>query len=108
MDSKEKTNIAPDESPSLGEVARRVGGVLANLVPNSKPLYRDRLKARAEPNFSMPAGGAGATAEGEIIHNLDAQREKRGAGIRDAEPPRNLATGAPARNLDALRKKKTA
>ncbi len=114
MDSEEKTNIArPNvarkEPPSFGEVARRVGGALANLVPNSKPFYRERLDARAEPSLSMPQEGEDAEAEDEVVFSLDVQRAKRGGGgTRDLESPDEPLSDRQTRSLDALRKKKSA
>ena len=108
MDSGEKQNIAQKQTVSFGDVARRVGGVLANLVPNSRPLYRERLEGRAEPSLSMPPEGQDAGAEDEVIHSLDAQRKKRGAEKRELDSPHESPTEKRARSLDALRKKKSA
>lgn len=110
MDSGEKSNVAQKKPSSLDGVARRVGGALANLVPNSKPLYRERLDARAEPSLSMPQEGEDAEAEDEVVFSLDVQREKRGGGrkTRDHDSRHEPLTDRQARSLDALRKKKRA
>ncbi|MCH8183715.1 MAG: hypothetical protein IID55_11075 [Proteobacteria bacterium] len=93
----------------MGGVVRRVGGALANLVPNSRPVYRERLEARAEPSLSIPQGDEDAVAEAEVVLSLDARRKKRGGGgTRDLESPREPLSDRQARSLDALRKKKSA
>lgn len=97
MDSGEKPDSAQGEPVSFGEVARRFGGALANLVPNSRPIARQRPEEHEEPRFSLdPTSGEHAAAEADV-HSLDARRKKR-------EP----TADKPARNLDALRKKKSA
>lgn len=108
MDSGEKSNVAQKKPSSLDGVARRVGGALANLVPNSRPVYRERLDARAEPSLSIQQGGDDAVAEAEVVHSLDARRKKHGGGTRDLEPPDEPLSDRRARGLDALRKKKSA
>ncbi len=108
MDSGEKQYVAQNEPPSLGGVARRVGGVLANLVPNSKPHYRERGEGRADPHLAIPQGGEDAAAEAEVIGSLDAQRRKHGTEKRDLDSPQKSPSDRQARSLDALRKKKTA
>ncbi len=110
MDSGEKPNVAQKEPLALGDVARRVGGALANLVPNSRPISRERPEEHEEPQFSLDPGvGEDAAAEAEVIHSLDAQRKKRGGGAkRNPASPHKPLTIKQARNLDALRKKKSA
>lgn len=113
MDSEEKTNIArPNaarkEPSSLGGVVRRVGGALANLVPNSRPVYRERDEGHGEPRFSFDASPDDPVAEAEVVHSLDARRRTRGGGTRDLESPREPLSDRQARSLDALRKKKSA
>ena len=108
MDSGEKQNIAQKEPVSLADVARRVGGVLANLVPHSKPFHREREEGRADPHLAIPQGGEDAAAEAEVVHSLNAQRKKSGAEKRDLDSPRKPPSERQARSIDALRKKKTA
>ncbi len=114
MDSEEKQNtarpnVARKEPSSLGGLARRVRGVLANLVPNSRPIYRERLEGHGEPQFSFDASSGDAVAEDEVVLSLDAQRIKRGAGgARDLDSPRESPSDRQARSLDALCKKKRA
>lgn len=109
MDSGEKSNVAQKKPSSLDGVARRVGGVLANLVPNSKPLYREREEGRAEPRLSIPQAGEDAAAEADVVLSLDAQRKKHGGRkTRDHDSRHEPLTDRQARSLDALRKKKRA
>ncbi len=118
MDARENQNRAQKNEPlSLGGVARRVGGVLANLAPNSRPTYRDRPEELPAPRFSADPGAADAASPSEgtwysdptgaDIHSLDVHREKRiGSEAQDVDL---LALGGrQARSLEALRKKKTA
>jgi len=109
MDSGEKQNAAQKEPSSLDGVARRVRGVLANLVPNSRPVYRARMEDQVEPRFSFDPAASGVVAGAEVIHSLDAQRKKHGGRkTRDHDSRHEPLTDRQARSLDALRKKKRA
>lgn len=132
MDARDiQTEAQKREALSLGGVARRVGGVLANLAPNSRPTYRDRPEELpaprfspepgaadvASPSFSPEPGAADAASPSEgtwysdptgaDIHSLDVHREKRSDS--EAQDVDLLALAdRQTRSLDALRKKKSA
>ena len=112
MDAGEIPNGGQKEPLSFGGVARRVGGVLANLVPNSRPIHRERSEELPEPRFSLDPGAGDAASSSNLnpdgVLNLDAQREKRGGEVRALDLLRNPRADRQARNLDALRKKKSA
>ena len=112
MDAGENPNNAQKEPLTLGVVARRVGGVLANLVPNSRPIHRERSEELPEPRFSLDPGAGDAAWSSnpnpDSVLSLDVQRKKRGGETRDLDSPRQPLTDRQARNLDELRKKKSA
>ena len=107
MTSTENSGIAQKEPLSVAAVARRVGGVLVSLIPNSRPISRERPQADEEPRFSFDAFVDEEVPDAHI-HSLDEQRKKRGedaqAGLSLLKPPADQSGS----DLHALRKKKSA
>lgn len=101
MTSTENSGIVQKDTLNVADVARRVGGVLVSLVPNSRPISRERPQADEEPRFSFDTFADGDIPDAHGVHSLDEQREKR---LSLLKPPADQSGS----DLDALRNKKSA
>ncbi len=74
MDSMETSEIGQKEQLVLADVLKRVGTALADLVPNSRPISRERPQADEEPRFSFDSFVDVDVSDVDGVHSLDEQR----------------------------------